>query len=256
MGLIHSVAQHALNVATMNIPNATVYDLPDNLHEDHVAKIFNSVELDQSSLLFGSKLHDTQLVMHFPQSPPPTDFCTFQWPRRNIAYFTMPEQHIKHGMNKFEVTADLTVMENSDDFVHWSFAMIFGCSPNGTEVFIAGQPKLSALGIVHTDLKMGKKLNCSYVPTAMTAAIRDDPMAKSSKTVEEFVTARRHAGVGGLGPVEMSCQYMGNLDDDLLDTILQNFTNELEHPSTTSTLAPTTLAPTTLAPSTTNVTVV
>merc|ERR1712046_88384 len=77
----------------------------------------------------------------------------------------------------------------------------------------------SSLGIFNMDLKMGKRLNCKYA----------DAPTNYSKTGEEFVTA------GGMGPVALSCEYKGNLDDDLLETILQNFTDELAHPSTTST---------------------
>merc|ERR1712046_140380 len=96
----------------------------------------------------------------------------------------------------------------------------------------------SSLGIFNMDLKMGKRLNCKYA----------DAPTNYSKTGEEFVTA------GGMGPVALSCEYKGNLDDDLLETILQNFTDELAHPVTTSTLAPTTADPvtsSTLAPMTT-----
>jgi hypothetical protein len=233
------MGQHALNVATMDIPNATVYGLPDNLHLNKVANIINSVELNQDSALrLGATLHETQLVLHVPPSPPD---CFFQWPARNIAWFLMPEQYIGHGMNKFQFTADFNVMEDTDDFVHWAFAATLGFFDNGTDIYIAGQPKMSSLGIFHMDLKMGKALNCTYVnPDAPTAAIHKTPPTNYSKAFEEFVTARSLAG--GAGPVTLSCEYKGNLDDDLLDTILQNFTDELAHPVTTSTLAPTTAA--------------
>jgi len=196
--------------------------------------------LDQTALLLGATLHETQLVMHVPPSPPDS---FFQWPARNIAWFHMPEQYVRHGMNKFQFTADFNVMENTDDFVHWAFSATLGAFPYGTDVYIAGQPKLSSLGIFNMDLKMGKKLNCTYInPDAPTTAIYKNPPVNYSKALEEFVTAQSLAG--GMGPVSLSCEYNGNLDDDLLDEILQNFTDELAHPVTTSTLAPTTLAPT------------
>lgn len=236
-----SMGQHALNVATMEVPNATVYDLPDNLHLNKTAAhIYNKVKLDQTSLPFGSKLHETQLVMHIPKSPPDSFFV---WPPRNLAYFTMPEQDISHGMNKFEVTADLTLMENTDDFVHWAFALTLGGFPYGGPIYMVGQPKMSALGIFHMDLKMGKELNCTYVnPLGLMNTITPET------TFEEFVAARQRAGVGGMGPVTLNCHDQGNLDDDIRDEILTNFTRQLEHPVTTSTLPPaTTTTPNTTA---------
>jgi len=230
-----SMGQHALNVATMNVPNATVYDLPDNLHLDKKAHIYNEVKLDQTSLPFGSKLHETQLVMHIPESPPG---MWYQWPPRNLAYFTMPEQDITHGMNKFTVTADLTVMENTDDFVHWAFMLSFMGFPYGAPIYMVGQPKMSALGIFHMDLKMGKELNCTYYnPDAPTYTKETLP------TYEEFVTSRRLAGVRGMGPVTLICKDQGKLDDDIRDTILTNFTRQLEHPVTTPPPTTTTAAP-------------
>jgi hypothetical protein len=246
-----SMGQHALNVATMEVPNATVYDLPDNLHFNKSAHIYNKVKLDQTSLPFPSKLHETQLVMHIPKSP---EGMFFQWPPRNLAYFTMPEQDIKHGMNKFEVTADLTVMENTDDFVHWAFMLSFLGFPYGAPIYMVGQPKMSAMGIFHMDLKMGKELNCTYFnPLDPGNALMNTITPET--TYEEFVTARRLAGVGGgIGPVTLICHDQGNLDDDIRDEILTNFTRQLEHPvttpppTTTTTAAPTPPAPAPPAP--------
>jgi hypothetical protein len=228
--LIEPLGQAALNAASMDIPNATVYGLPEDLHVDKVANIFNSVNLAQTLLPLGSKLHETQLVMHVPESPPD---CFFQWPARNIAWFSMPKQHISHGMNKFDFTSDFNVMENTDDFVHWAFAATLGFFVNGTDIYIAGKPKMSALGVVNMHLKMGKKLSCTYVPAT---AIYENPPANYSKALEEFVAS------GGMGAITLSCEYKGNLDEHLRNEIIRNFTDELKHPVTTPPPAPTTAA--------------
>jgi hypothetical protein len=246
-----SMGQHALNVAIMNIPNSTVYDLPDNLHLDHTAKIFNNVTLKQSSLPFGAKLHETQMVMHVPASKPGGYFV---WPATNLGYFEIPEESIKHGNNAFSFTSALTVLENTDNFVHWAFDLTFGGEPNGTTVHVVGRPKLSALGIFHMDLKMGKKLNCKYVPPTTTTAAPTSAAPTTTTTAGAVTTAKSattttaapsalplRAGVGGMGPVELNCVDEGELDDDLIEEILQNFTDDLAR-TTTTTAAPTTAA--------------
>jgi len=223
-----NMGQHALDVSVMDIPNSTVFDIPDNLHLNHSAKIVNKVNLKQTSLPFGAKLHETQMVMHIPAYAGQW----FSWPERNIAYFTMPEQNIKHGDNAFEVTTAITMMENTDDFVHWSFMLALGGFPYGTEVYIAGKPKLSAMGIFNMELSLGKKMNCSFVQPPMDS---DAPALnlESPQAVEESITARRLSGVRGMGPVTITCKDEGEMDDDYLNVILQNFTDELEHPQTT-----------------------
>jgi hypothetical protein len=128
-------------------------------------------------------------------------------------------------MNSFDFVADLNVMENTDDFVHWAFAAATGFFVNGTELHIAGKPKLSVFGIVDMHLKLGKKLSCKYVPPP--TAIIEKPPADYSKALEEFVAS------GGMGPITLSCEYKGNLDKHLRNEILQNFTDELRHPVTT-----------------------
>jgi hypothetical protein len=148
----------------------------------------------------------------------------------------MPKQHIKHGMNKFDFTADFNVMEDTDDFVHWAFAATLGFFENGTDIYIAGRPKMSALGVVNMHLKMGKKLSCTFVP--QTTAIYKNPPVNYSKAFEEFIAARSLAG--GMGAITLSCQYHGNLDEHLRNEIIRNFTDELKHPVTTP--VPTTVA--------------
>jgi hypothetical protein len=239
------MGQHALDVSEMDIPNATVYHIPDNLHLNHTAKIVNNVKLMQTSLPFSAKLHETNMVMHIPAY----DAGWTSWPERNIAWFTMPELDIKHGTNTFQITTDINMMENTDDFVHWSFMLALGGFPNGTSVYIAGKPKLSALGIISMELKMGKKMNCTYVPSPSDGYALDQNSAPLN-TLEESITARRLSGVGGMGPVTMACVDEGEMDSDYMDEILQNFTEEMKDDSwmktTTTTVAPTT---TTAAPS-------
>jgi len=231
------MGQHALDISEMNIPNATVFDIPDNLHLNHTAMMVNHVNLMQTSLPFSAKLHETQMVMHIPAY----EGQWFSWPERNLAYFTMPELDIKHGTNAFSITSTITVMENTDDFVHWSFMLALGGFPYGTSVYIAGQPKLSALGgIISMELKMGKRMNCSYVPSpedGIALALESVPL----QTIEEHITARRLSGVGGMGPVTMTCKDEGEMHSDYLDVVLQNFTHELAQPGGgTTTPAPTT----------------
>jgi hypothetical protein len=239
------MGQHALDVSVMSIPNATVYELPDDLHMNHTAKIFNSVKLIQSALPFSAKLHETQMVMHVPPSP---NGSFFSWGDVNLAWFSMPEQDIAHGTNTFQVTADLNVLEDTDDFVHWSFALTLGGCPYGTTVYIVGQPKLTALGFLSMDLTMGKKLNCTYVPSTDASA-----MVQNSATFEEFLTARRLSGVRGMGPVTLTCEDDGEVESDYIDAILQNFTRDLARTTTTTTSAPTTIAPKTTVPPATTV---
>jgi hypothetical protein len=223
--LIAPIGQSALNAATMDIPNATVFGLPDDLHFDKMAKMANSVELVQSLLPLASKLHETQMVMHVPESPPD---CFFQWPARNIAWFTLPEQHIKHGMNKFQFTTDLNVMENTDDFVHWAFAATLGFFVNGTEMHIAGKPKLTALGLLTMHLKLSKQLNCAYAPP--TGVVYKNPPEDYSKALEEF---KAKSLAGGMGPITLSCEYVDNSEKKLRKQILKDFEKELKHPVTT-----------------------
>ena len=230
------MGQHALDVSEMNIPNSTVYGLPENLHLDHTAKIFNNVILKQTSLPFASRLHETQMVMHIPASP---EGSFFEWGETNLAWFNMPEQDIKHGTNSFSIDTTINVLENTDDFVHWAFMLSLGGFPYGATVYIVGQPKMSALGIIHMDLKLGKKMNCSYVPgpDGIELVQNSAPL----QTSEESITARRLAiaGVGGMGPVTLTCKDEGEMESDYIDEILQNFTQDLER-TTTTTAAPTT----------------
>jgi hypothetical protein len=248
-----AMGQHALNVAVMNIPNSTVYNLPDDLHVTNTAKIFNNVSLKQTSLPFAAKLHETTMVMHVPASKP-TSF--FVWPATNLGYFTIPEQKVKHGDNHFSFDSDLTILENTDNFVHWAFDLTFGGEPNGTTVHVVGQPKLSAMGIFHMDLKMGKKLNCKYVPPTTTTPAPTTPTTAGpvtttappapatttaapapATTAASATTALSfRVGVGGMGPVELNCTDEGELDGDLIDEILQNFT-DYRPPTTTTTAA-------------------
>jgi len=232
--LIAPIGQQALNAATMDIPNATVYDLPDNLHFDKVGSMDNSVELAQTLLPLRSTIHETQLALHVPESPPD---CFFQWPSRDIAWLTLPKQKIKHGMNKFQFTTDLNVMENTDDFVHWAFAATLGYFANGTDIYLAGEPKLTALGVLTMHLKLAKHLSCAYVPP--TGAIYKNPPVDYSKALEEFKAQSR---AGGMSPITLSCEYVGNLDKHLRNEILRDFKDELKHPKTTPPPVPMTAA--------------
>jgi hypothetical protein len=251
------MGQHALDVATMDIPNSTVYDLPDDLTKDHNAKIFNGIKLKQKSLPFAAKLHSTDMVLHIPPATPDIlEKCMWTWPAQNLGWFSMPDEHVKHGDNSWDVTADLTVIDPTDTFVHWAFTLTlgpaFGVMQYGTTIHVAGKPKLSAMGIFNMDLKLGKKLNCTYIPPPATEEMEAAALKLSdfSDMSEETITARRRL-VGGMGPVTLNCRDDGKLEDDLLEEILANFTDDLARTTTTTTTAaPTTAAPTP-APTTT-----
>jgi hypothetical protein len=238
------IGQHALNVAVMNIPNATVFGLPDNLHTDHVASIFNLVHLKQSFFPLPSKLHETTFAMHVPASPPGSGFV---WPETNMAWFTLPEQDIKHGDNTFQFSADFTVIENTDYFTYWAFSLVFSPPPAYTTLQIVGRPTLSALGgIFRMGLQMGKTLNCTYIPVPFT-----DEGVKDADAIESLMaTQRLQVQVRGLGPVTLECADQGEMDRDLIEAVLQNFTDDLARTTTTTTTPTTTTGTTTTAPPT------
>lgn len=237
-----AMGQHALNVAVMNIPNSTVYGLADDLTQNNVAKIYNSVKLDQSSLPFGSRLHETNLVLNVPAG----DFGgSLKWNTTNLMWFPMVQEDLSHGMNDFQFTSPLTIFQPTDNFVHWSFPGLF-LPDYSTIIRLVGQPKMSAMGIFHMDLKMGKNLNCTFLP--VPTEFHED-LALLQETSEETIIARRleMMKVRGFPPITLTCQDLGELDDDLIDEILQNFTNDM---AVTTTLRPITTPAPTPAPAT------
>jgi len=268
-----NMGQNALNVATMNIPESRVFDIPDNLHDANVAQMFNSVQLDQTSLPLYAKLHECDLVMNIPGAPTdPNDPASWMsYERTNLAWFRMPEQGVKHGENDFTFSVPVTVLQ-PDAMVQWTFSLALGGFPNGTDVYIVGRPKMTALGMITMELKLGKKMHCVYVPptttttmagptTTTTAGPITTTMAPSmsSTTVaqattstttapsnaEEMamsITARRLAGVG-VGPVTLSCTDQGEMADEDIDAVLANFTRDRgvgpwNETATTTTAAP------------------
>merc|ERR1719201_259062 len=103
--------------------------------------------------------------------------------------------------------------------------MTLGGMPYGTTIYVAGQPKLTSMGIIHMSLDFGKKLNCTYI----------NPLGSEGpkKAYEEYITstesitARRLAAVRGIGPVTMNCHEDGDMPDGLLDQIMDNFTADV-----------------------------
>lgn len=231
------IGQHALNVAVMNIPNSTVFDIPGDLHADNMAKIANNVNLKQTFFPLPSTLHETKFALHVPAASPDAIAAgVIPWPECDLAWFTLPEQAIKHGTNTFQFTADLTVLE-PDYFVFWSLYMTFLQPPPHTIIQIVGQPTLSALGgIFRMGLQMGKTLNCSCIGTGVNDA----------EAIESLEAAQRVRV--GIGPVTLECVDQGEMDGDLIDKVLQNFTRELDATTTTTTTPPTTTKASTPTP--------
>jgi hypothetical protein len=264
-----AMGQHALNSAVMNIPNSTVFDIknPPHVPNNH-AHIFNNVTLDQTSLPFAATMSDVQLVLNVPSctaSAKPGSCTEFMnWPQKNLAYFTMPEQQIKHGTNIFNATSDFTIFQSTDDFVHWALAMLFGAFADGIPLYIVGRPKLQALGIFHMDLTMGKHMNCtSFLPPSFQRDVQRD-FAALQQSGEEITTDRlrdlmkmprlENGVFADMPPITLTCEDLGEMDDDLIDEVLTNFTNDLaKHTTFTTSTTPTPrpTQPKTTAPATT-----
>merc|ERR1712072_1650253 len=124
--------------------------------------------------------------------------------------------------------------------VQWTFSLGCGGFPNGTDLYIVGEPKLTALGMITMKLKMGKRLHCTYVTPTTTPAPATSPAPPTTSTTappattttagnssnvtttaslaqrfeEMSITERRLAGVG-IGPIVLTCTDMGELDEDL-----------------------------------------
>merc|ERR1712185_86499 len=87
------------------------------------------------------------------------------------------------------------------------------------------------------ELKFRKRLNCTYVPPLLhgNALVQN---AAPLQTSEESIPARRLAGVGGMGPVTLTCREDGEMPSELLDEVLTNFTQDLAQTTTTAAPAP------------------
>lgn len=231
-----SMGQHALNVATMNIPISHTYT-PDNMVTNRSGTIYNSVKLDQTAVPFPCKLHETDLVMHIPGTTP--EFVAAEglgWDATNLAWFTMPEQKVHHGENSFEFTSTFNIMQPGT-LTFWSLAVGMdggGPFPNGTIIHIVSKPKLTVMGMITMELKMGKALMCHWVvPPTKTTTTTDAPALE--------LVGRRLADAEVKYGVEMilRCEDNGEMDDDLIDDILSNFTYDRVHnTATTTTVAP------------------
>lgn len=232
-----AMGQNALNTATMQITNATVYNLPDDLTVDPDAgRIVNHVELTQTAFPFSTKLHETQLIMHLPAGYPV--YTMENTSKTDLAYFNMPEQTVDHGVTKFTFDQQMDVVDPIA-FVTWAFGLILGIVPF-TPMWIVGKPELTALGFITMDLKLGKKLNCTFVPPP-TAAAKDLLVEMLEESIS--VAARRL----GLPPIELACVETADMSSDEIDDVLDHFSTDVK---TTSTTALTTTAPvaTTTAP--------
>lgn len=231
----------------MTITNATVYDLPESLPDDPDAgRVANNVTLTQKSMPLSAKLSQTQLVMHLPEGMGGIG----PYNATDIAWFTMTQQTIDHGTNIFQFDSQLNVLDPVV-FVNFAFGMLFDITPY-VPVYIVGSPKLTAMGFIQMDLKLGKQLNCSYVPPDQAVVENWKEMQESDDSLqesEEATTARR---LQGLPPITMSCKQTGDLTGDEINSILDHFDEELQRTTTTTTT--TTPAPTTPAPATTTTT--
>lgn len=243
-----NMGQHALNVAVMNIPNSTVYNIPSPLYHHATVAMFNSVKLTQSALPFHAKLHETDMVVNLPGSPTdPNDPASWMnYPRQNLGWFTMPEQGVSHGENDFSFDVSMDVLA-PNMMVKWTMSLGMGGFPNGTDIYIVGEPKLTALGLVSMKLKLGKKLHCTYVPqptpppapttpTTTTVAPASTTAAGNTTTnafEEMAITERRLQFSGDI--CTLTCVDMGEMDDDVIDEVLANFTRDRDTPRTTTT---------------------
>jgi hypothetical protein len=199
------------------------------------------VQLVQDTVPLYTKMHETDLVMNVPAFD--AGWCA--WNQTNLGWFTMPEQGIRHGENHFSFDKDLHVFENTDNFVHWSLMLTLGGFPYGTVIRIVGAPRLTAMGMVNMDLKLGKSLNCSFQkppdpPDDVQAELPQLPTLEEVKSMD-FATARRlsRSMVRGMGPVTLKCTPMEDDDgvpemsDDDIDDVLASFQADLDHKTTT-----------------------
>jgi len=259
-----AMGQHALSSASLAIPNSTLFLPPSLTDTPDGGNVSNHVELTQTAFPFSTKLHETELIMYMadgqtcwewiednwdgdPDDPPvfaPSAECpTANFSATNLAWFTMPETIIKHGVTKVPTfTVPLNVVA-PDILARVSLGFIFAANfpapynvrMSKLHVWIVGKPKLTALGFVQIGpLKMGKKLACTYV----------DGGAPESTT--------------GTINAELDCQQTDNMSDEEIDMVYDTFqkqggfckTDEECHwydttTTTTSTAAATTSAATT-----------
>merc|ERR1712054_595095 len=99
-------------------------------------------------------------------------------------------------------------MGDTDDFVHWAFMVRLGGFPNGTTVYIAGESDLTAGDDSSMELKLGRKMNCSYVLPPMDGNPSVQSLAQFQASEASMIASRLLAagGVGGMGPLSLSCK--------------------------------------------------
>lgn len=247
-----AMGQHALNTATMQISNATVYNLPEDLTTDpNGGRIANHVELTQTAFPFSTKLHETQLIMHLPAGVPSWQGGNFT--KTDLAYFKMPEQIVDHGVTRFTFDQEMDVVDPTT-FVTWAFGLILGIVPS-TPMWIVGKPELTALGFITMDLKLGKKLDCTFVPPTTTTATTTTMLTTTAGNVNVTTTTdpakdllvemlQESISVAArrlqLPPIELACVETADMSSDEIDDVLEHFSTDVK---TTSTTALTTTAP-------------
>merc|ERR1719198_1474639 len=133
--------------------------------------------------------------------------------------------------------------------VSWTFTIGMGDIgfPNGTTtVYIVGEPKLTALGMITMKLKMGKKLECTFVQDPTTTAppiTTTTTTANASQAFEEMAITERR--LDSTITVPLRCTDQGEMDDDDIEEVLESFYRDRAEPYTTTTT-------TTAAPKTTS----
>lgn len=251
-----ALGQHALTSATMMIPNCTVYNLPEDLPADpDGGRISNSIELTQQYFPFNSKLLATDMIMHLPPGHPDiigfSEDPTSTLRETDLAWFTLPEQVVKHGLTKFQIDQQLDVV-NPSTFVTMAFGLIRGGNApfpyndsfTNVEIWIVGKPKLVALGFVTIGpLRLGKKLNCTFNETL-------NPLPDSGVLESESETLTGRRLQGKFPAIGLTCIQAGDLKDDQIDSVMDNrashggfCTNCSSYTTTTMATTTTTVAP-------------
>lgn len=225
-----ALGQHALSSATMEIPNCTVYNLPPDLTVDpDGGRIANFVDLTQKSFPFNSKLVETNMIMHLAPGnsnwqDPDTPFA-----ETDLAWFTLPEQIVKHGLTEFQFDQQLEVL-NAEVFATMAFGLVLQVTPT-VEIWIVGKPKLVALGFVEIGpLRLGKKMLCAY-----DASLNPEAESGNLESRSKILTGRR---LQGLPPIGLVCNQTGNLKDEEIDALMDNRTSDGGFYTMTTTTAP------------------
>lgn len=231
------IGQHAVDSATLYIDStiSMIGGLDGDVSVHPTAYIQNDI-IAHNPIPLSAKLGDVELAMYVPASDNVSrSFMTIlPYVNGTIATFTQPEATLKHGntsIPQYNNSMDLNMTKWNNPaptgFFPFAFTLALGTAQ---EVYIIGEPKLTALGFVTMKVKLAKRLTCMVPPQQFSEVEAEMTSGEELETV----TSRRLASVRGIfPPVAMKCTQLGNVKDldngngdDIIKGVLDNLNSE------------------------------